>query len=79
MQINSYWIRKYDLKVEDLFDPYYNALWGAYILKYCQSKFGNTWQAVECYHRGEKKANRLTDYSRKVCSVIYGQSRCFTF
>ena len=79
MQINSFWIEKYDLEREKLFDPYYNAMWGAYILRYCQSIFGNTWKAVECYHRGEMRANRISNYSRRVCSIIYGKELCFTF
>ena len=56
MQINSYWVRKFNLNPEWLLDPYYNAKWGAYILSLCQRKFGNSWQAVECYHRGEGRA-----------------------
>ncbi|HHJ63334.1 MAG TPA: lytic transglycosylase domain-containing protein [Aquifex aeolicus] len=79
MQINSYWIRKFSLKPEWLFDPFYSARWGAYILKYCQSKFGNTWRAVDCYHRGEKKASFYGKYSAKVCSILYGKENCWTF
>ena len=79
MQINSYWIRKFSLKPEWLLDPGYNAKWGAYILSYCQSKFGNTWKAIDCYHRGESRAREYGTYSAKVCSVIYGKEKCFTF
>ena len=79
MQINSYWVRKFSLNPVWLLDPFYNARWGAYILRYCQSKFGNTWRAVECYHRGEKRAGPYGRYSAGVCSVIYGKEACFTF
>ena len=79
MQINSYWVRKFNLNPEWLFDPYYNAKWGAYILSLCRKKFGNTWRAVECYHRGEGRAESYGSYSAKVCSILYGKDRCFTF
>lgn len=79
MQINSFWIKKYDLKPEWLLDPFYNARWGAYILRLCQQKFGNTWRAVECYHKGERKAEHYGEYSAKICSILYGKDSCFTF
>ena len=79
MQINSFWIKKYGLKPGWLLDPFYNARWGAYILGLCQRKFGNTWRAVECYHRGEKKAKHYGKYSAKICSILYGRDSCFTF
>jgi len=40
MQINRLWIDKYGLNPESLFDPYYNALWGAYILKRLILRYG---------------------------------------
>ncbi len=79
MQINSYWIRKFSLNPRWLLDPFYNAKWGAYVLSYCQSRFGNTWKAIDCYHKGEIKAEEYGTYSARVCSVIYGKEKCFTF
>lgn len=79
MQINSYWIRKYRIRPEWLLNVEYNAKFGASILKYCQELFGNTWQAVECYHRGESKAKGYGKYSSRVCATIYGKDKCFTF
>jgi len=76
MQINSYWVRKYKLNPKWLFDPYYNAKFGAYVLSYCISLHGNSWKAIDCYYRGEKRAKDYSVYSMKVCSVIYGRERC---
>jgi len=44
-----------------------------------RSFFGNTWRAVECYHRGEGRAGNYGTYSARVCGVIYGKEMCFTF
>lgn len=77
MQINSYWIKKFKLNPEWLLNPYYNAKWGAYVLKLCESKFGYSWRAIECYHRGEKKANPYGSYSARVCTILYGKERCW--
>ena len=76
MQINSYWVRKFSLDPVWLLDPFYNARWGAYILRYCQSKFGNTWKAIDCYHRGEKRARDYSFYTAKVCSILYNMDTC---
>ena len=76
MQINSYWVRKFSLRPEWLLNPYYNAKWGAYVLRYCQSKFGNTWRAIDCYHRGEKRAKEYSLYTSKVCSILYNMDTC---
>jgi len=79
MQINAYWVRKFNLKPEWLLDVEYNAKMGAAILSYCMGLFGNTWRAVECYHRGEGRAGNYGTYSARVCGVIYGKEMCFTF
>ena len=76
MQINSYWIEKYNLKKEWLYSPYYNAMWGAYILRLCINKFRYTWRAVDCFNKGEKKTKDWSEYTFKVCKVLYGGKRC---
>ena len=76
MQINSYWVYKYGIDPWWLFDPYYNAMLGASILRYCIDIYGNTWKAIDCYHRGENKALEFSSYTYKVCSVIYGEEKC---
>ena len=76
MQINSYWIEKYNLKKEWLFSPHYNAMWGAYILRLCINKFGYSWRAVDCFNKGEKKAKDWSSYTFKVCKILYGGKRC---
>jgi len=77
MQINSYWVRKLDLRPEWLLDPGFNAKVGAFVLRYCMSRFGNTWKAIDCYHRGESRARERSSYVSRVCSVIYGKEVCF--
>ena len=66
MQINSFWVKKYGINPRDLYDPFYNAMWGAYILRYCQQRFGNSWKAVDCYHRGEARAKSWSLYTSRV-------------
>jgi len=79
MQINSYWVRKYNLKEEWLFDPFYNAMWGAYILRLCMNKFGNSWKAIDCYNKGQAKAKNWSSYTFKVCKILYGGEKCKGF
>lgn len=78
MQINSFWVKKLNLRPEWLFEAEFNAKLGAMILRYCMSFYGNTWRAVDCYHRGESRAKDYGRYPMKVCSVLYGK-KCFTF
>ena len=73
MQINSFWIRKLALNPEWLLNIEYNAKLGAMILRYCTSLFGNTWKAIDCYHRGEARAKSYSEYTAEVCSVLYGK------
>ena len=76
MQINSYWVRKYNVPPERLLDVYYNARFGAAILRYCFDLFGSTWKAVDCYHRGEKRAREYSLYTKKICSIVYNIDEC---
>lgn len=51
MQINSRWIKRLGLDPAKLIsDPCYNAHVGAKILKDCFTKYGDSWEAVGCYH-----------------------------
>jgi len=53
-----------------------NTRWRAYIFKLCESKFGTSWQALEYYYRGEKKANPYSSYSAKFCNILYRANKC---
>lgn len=60
MQINSKWLpilKKYNIKEKDLFNPCQNVFVGAWVLKQCINKFGNTWKSIDCYNKGSKAKN----------------------
>lgn len=70
MQINERWIYKlnkdgYPIRIEHLYDPRINIHMGAYVLRLCMNKYGNTWQAIDCYNKG----NKATGYSKYVYNV----------
>jgi len=72
MQINSSWLpylRKYGIKPEHLWNPCYNVLIGAMVLRYCINLYGNTWRAVDCYNKG-RKAQYNSPYVRKVVKAM---------
>ncbi len=50
MQINSYWMRKYDLDPQLLLEPQKNATMGVWILSKEIERFGLNWKAVASYH-----------------------------
>lgn len=55
MQINSYWVRTFDLSSSDLMqDACYNAKVGAWILRQCMDRHGYNWEAVGCYNAANK-------------------------
>ena len=72
MQINSNWIPVlkrhglYDTRA--LWDPCYNIHVGAWVLKQCLSKFGNTWQAIGCYNASTRY--KQIKYSQRVYQAI---------
>ena len=72
MQINSYWKGRlgagwpYILK-----DACYTTKIGAWILKQCMDRYGNTWDAIACYNTG-KAPNELTQ-SKRMLALEYIQ------
>ena len=76
MQVNAYWVKRYSIDPEWLLDTDYNAKFGAAILRYCMDIFGNTWKAIDCYHRGEAKARDFSIYTRRVCTILYNTDKC---
>jgi len=71
MQINSCHFRElkgYMGDLNRLYDPRLNIHVGAWVLSQCIQRFGMSWQAVDCYNKGAKKAHRNSRYVRKVAS-----------
>ncbi len=58
MQINTFW-KKYigDHGWSSLYDPCYCTNVGAWIMSQCIERYGNTWDAVACYHCGHSPAD----------------------
>ncbi len=69
MQINSRWLPV--LKRHGLYDerliwhPCYNTFVGAWVLRQCINRYGNSWKAVDCYNKGSK-AKETSQYVWKV-------------
>jgi soluble lytic murein transglycosylase-like protein len=71
MQINSLWAPRLGETWNRLDDPCINVMTGAWILRHCLEDFGNTWQAVGCYHsRTPEKSQR---YAARVASILQRQ------
>lgn len=68
MQVNSYWLRKFDLDVAKAIVPEENLRLGAWILRYCLDRYGNNWKAVGAYHTGSPSnlPARAKKYARQV-------------
>ncbi|RMH00507.1 MAG: lytic transglycosylase [Aquificota bacterium] len=55
MQINSYWVERYKLPLEWVFEPCYNIHMGAMVLKRCMYAYPQSLAlAVDCYNKGAK-------------------------
>lgn len=68
MQINSQWsfLFNFDLLLED---ACYCTAAGAWILKDCISRYGDSWRAVACYNTGrglETRSHQGQNYIKKV-------------
>ncbi|MDC7217519.1 MAG: lytic transglycosylase domain-containing protein [Spirochaetales bacterium] len=68
MQVNSYWIRKFDLSPAEALEPEENLRLGAWILRYCLDRYGYNWRAIGAYHTGSPKnlPGRARAYAVKV-------------
>jgi soluble lytic murein transglycosylase-like protein len=73
MQINSIHLSrlsKYGITKQKLFDSRTNIYAGAMILRECIDKYGNNWNAVNCYN-GMSKENRVYfTYAKKVHNAL---------
>ncbi len=68
MQINSRWLKvlkKWGIKEKDLFNPCQNVFVGAWVLRQCINKYGNTWRSIDCYNKGSK-AKESSKYVWKI-------------
>ncbi len=52
MQVNSFWSRSLGETWAYIMEPCYNVHVGAWILSQCIDRYGYSWKAVGCYHRG---------------------------
>jgi hypothetical protein len=50
MQINNWWLQRYDIPLEAVFDPAANILLGSWILRQELDRHGDSWTAVARYH-----------------------------
>jgi soluble lytic murein transglycosylase-like protein len=65
MQINSCWFKTLGLeRWQQLSDPCFNAMVGAWILKDCIDRHGYTWNCISCYRSG-KPLNELKEPVRE--------------
>lgn len=79
MQINRVWLKKiykYGYSIENLFDRCNSIIIGAWILSQCISEFGNSWRAIDCYHKGKAGAKNWSSYTKTVCRYLYGREKC---
>ncbi|MFN3598420.1 MAG: lytic transglycosylase domain-containing protein [Aquificaceae bacterium] len=65
MQINSYWLEKYKIPKEWIFEPCYNIHFGAMVLRRCMDKYSSINLAIDCYNKGER-AKGNTPYVERV-------------
>ena len=67
MQINSWWLRKLNIPLEDAFNPQYNLELGTLILKYCYNKY--PYYFLSCYHTGRITTKGIK-YQKKILQII---------
>jgi soluble lytic murein transglycosylase-like protein len=66
MQINSFWLKKYKIPKEWIWEPCYNIHFGAMVLRRCMDAYPNNLkQAIDCYNKGER-AKENSEYVLKV-------------
>jgi hypothetical protein len=58
MQVNSWWMKRFDISPESLLDPEVNMAWGKAILADEIARHGLTWKAVGKYHSPDPELGR---------------------
>lgn len=77
MQVNSFWLKKYHIQVEEVLDPRSNIAMGVWILAREIQRYGLTWQAVGAYHtplernpdRARRYAINVINHMRAICQA----------
>lgn len=67
MQINNWWLKRFNIPLADAFNPETNIYFGSWILKQEMERHGDLWLAVGAYH--SPKPARANSYARKVKAV----------
>ena len=64
-QINRFWLDKFDIPPEAMFDVRRSAHWAAYVLNDCMQRYSDHfWRAVGCYNA--KSESKRIVYANKV-------------
>lgn len=68
MQINSFWIRKFNLDPAEVLEPDTNVRLGAWILRSCIDRHGEGWTAIGAYHTGDpvSRKRQSRTYAQKI-------------
>lgn len=71
MQVNSYWLKKYNIAVEDVLEPQSNIAMGVWILAREIQRYGLTWQAIGAYHTPlARNPERAKNYATNVLLLM---------
>jgi soluble lytic murein transglycosylase-like protein len=71
MQVNSAWLKKFNLAPETVLDPRNNIYLGTWILAKEIQRFGLTWRAVASYHTPvAKNPERARRYAEAIISKL---------
>ena len=80
MQVNSWWLRKFDLQAEDVIEPQVNIKIAAYILDEAFYSHGANWKALGAYHHPPSKdSKRALDYAKKVWARFLKLERIYQY
>ena len=69
MQINSFWLREFDVEPEKIIRPKYNIMFGAWVIKDCFDRYGINWKAIAAYHTNpseKENYDRSANYAKRV-------------
>lgn len=71
MQVNSFWLKKYGIAVEDVLEPQSNIAMGVWILAREIRRYGLTWQAIGAYHTPlARNPERAKNYATSVLTLM---------
>ena len=71
MQINSRWAPLLGPeRWSHVWDPCYNVMLGAWILRLCVERYGYTWDAMACYHTGQGLSSPIPEKRRAAAKYV---------